>query len=148
MKRLFMLLMCFLAMTAASWSAKAQEITIYLMPGWTWISYPNAEALDVNTALGDFVPMEGDIIKSQFTNSTYSRGRWSGGVTHFIPGWGYKNYSNRTETVSFVFANSTPQSQVTVTTSEPLLITAVSAMGGGEVTTNDGTYIIVKGLSS
>ena len=56
-------------------------------------------------------------------------------------------YSNRTESVTIVFSHpSTPVGSVTVTTSEPMLITAVSAMGGGEVTTTDGTYIIMKGL--
>ena len=146
MKRLFMLLMCFLAIMAASLSAKAQEVTITLFPGCTWISYPKAEVMDVATALGDFVPMNGDVIKSQFSYTTYSNGHWRGGLTHFIPGWGYMYYSNREEPVSFVFASSTQQSQVQVTTSEPMLITAISAMGGGEVTTTDGTYILVKGL--
>ena len=146
MKRLSTIMMCLLAMMAASLSAKAQEVTITLYPGWTWISYPKAEVQDINTALGDFVPVNGDMIKSQFSNSTYVNGYWRGGVTHFIPGLGYKYYSNRTEVVSFVFAGSTPQSQVQVTTSEPMLITAISAMGGGEVTTTDGTYILMKGL--
>ena len=134
------------AMVVASLSAKAQEVTITLFPGWNWISYPNAEVMDINTALGDFVPMNGDIIHSQYGSSAYVNGYWRGGVTHFMPGWGYMYYSNRTEVVSFVFAGSTPQSQVIVTTSDPLLITAVSAMGGGEVTANDGTYILAKGL--
>ena len=146
MKKVFILLVGLLATMAASISATAQEITITLYPGLTWISYPKAEVMDVASALGDFIPAEGDIIKSQFSSSTYHNGYWIGGVTHFMPGWGYKYYSNRTEVVSFVFANSTPQSQVSVTTSEPMLITAISAMGGGEVTVSDGTYILVKGL--
>ena len=146
MKKVFILLVGLLAMMAASVSSTAQEITITLYPGLTWISYPKAEVMDVASALGDFIPAEGDIIKSQFSSSTYHNGYWIGGVTHFMPGWGYKYYSNRTEVVSFVFANSTPQSQVSVTTSEPMLITGNSAMGGGEVTVSDGTYILVKGL--
>ena len=146
MKRLFMLLMSVLAMTAASLSAKAQEITIYLMPGWNWISYTNAVSMDIDEALGDFVPMEGDIVKSKYAQATCRSGSWRGTLHQFTPGLGYHYYSNRGEPVSFVFANPNLQPQVTVTTSEPLLITAVSAMGGGEVTTNDGTYIITKGL--
>ncbi len=39
-----------------------------------------------------------------------------------------------------------PSQQVVVTTDTPQFITAISAIGGGEVTTNDGTYILVKGL--
>ena len=57
-------MMCLLAMMTASLSAMAQEVTITLYPGWNWISYPKAEVLDINTALGDFAPMEGDKIKS------------------------------------------------------------------------------------
>ena len=146
MKRLSTIMMCLFAMMAASLSAKAQEVTITLYPGWTWISFPKAEVLDISTALGGFVPVEGDIVKSQFSSSAYVNGYWRGGVTHFMPGWGYMYYSNRSEIVSFVFASSTPQSQVQVTTSEPMLITAISAMGGGEVITTDGTYILVRGL--
>ena len=124
----------------------AQEIVIELNPGWTWIGYPNAVAMDVATALGDFTPMPGDIINSQYSSTSYNGQRWRGGLTHFMPGWGYMYYSNREEPVSFVFAGSTPQSQVQVTTSEPMLITGNSAMGGGEVTVSDGTYILVRGL--
>ena len=46
--------------------------------------------------------------------------------------------------VTFNAQQSTPQ--VVVTTSEPMLITGNSAMGGGEVTVSDGTYILVRGL--
>ncbi len=138
--------MSLLAMMAASLSAKAQDITITLLPGWTWISYPKAEAMDIPTALGDFVPMEGDIIKSQFTSTSYTNGQWRGRLMQFTPGMGYHYYSMRGEPTTLVFSGSTTQSQVQVTTSEPMLITAISAMGGGEVTTTDDTYIIVKGL--
>jgi hypothetical protein len=146
MKKVFILLMSLLAMMAASLSAKAQDITITLLPGWTWISYPKAEAMDIPTALGDFVPMEGDIIKSQFTSTSYTNGQWRGRLMQFTPGMGYHYYSMRGEPTTLVFSGSTTQSQVQVTTSEPMLITAISAMGGGEVTTTDDTYIIVKGL--
>ena len=136
--------MCLFAMMAASLSAKAQEVTIDLYPGWTWISYPKAEVLDVNTALGDFVPAEGDMIQSQYSNSKYIRGRWVGGVTHFMPGWGYKYFSNREEVVSFVFGETGPQ--LIVTTAEPTEITATSALSGGEVIPDDGVYILAKGI--
>ena len=133
-------------MVVASLSAKAQEITIDLMPGWTWISYPKAEVLDVNTALGDFVPAEGDMIQSQYSNSKYINGHWRGGVTHFMPGWGYMYYSNRTEMVSFVFGETAPQ--LTVTTAEPTEITISSAICGGNVISSDGNYvpIVIRGI--
>ena len=146
MKRLSTIMMCLFAMMEASLSAKAQEVTITLYPGWTWISYPKAEVLDINTALGDFVPMEGDVIKSQFSSSAYVNGYWKGGVTHFMPGWGYMYYSNRTDVVSFVFGEAAPQ--LTVTTAEPTEITANSAVSGGSITSNDGNYVFVleKGI--
>ena len=146
MKRLSTIMMCLFAMMAASLSAKAQEVTVTLFPGCTWISYPGAEVMDVATALGDFVPAEGDIIKSQYSSSIYRNGYWMGGVTHFIPGMGYKYYSNRTEVVSFVFG--TPAPQLIVTTAEPSYITAKSAICGGSVTSADGSYVpmILRGV--
>ena len=135
-----------LAMLAASTGVKAQEVTITLIPGWTWISCPMTEAVDFATALGDFTPMTGDAIKSQWGNAYYKNGRWAGSISEFYPGYGYKYYSNRTTPVTVTFNAQQTSSQVVVTTSEPMLITAISAMGGGEVTTTDGTYIIVKGL--
>ena len=141
MKRLSTIMMCLFAMMAASLTAKAQEVTITLYPAWTWISYPKAEVLDINTALGNFVPMEGDIIKSQFSSSVYSRGMWIGGVTHFMPGWGYKYYSNRTEVVSFVFGETAPQ--LVVTTAEVTGITMASATCGGNVASSNGDYVDV-----
>lgn len=141
MKRLSTIMMCLLAMMAASLSAKAQEVTITLFPGWNWISYPKAEVLDINTALGDFVPVDGDMLKSQFGNAVYSNGYWRGSVTHFIPGWGYKYYSNRTEVVSFVFGEAAPQ--LTVTTAEPTDITINSATCGGRVVSSDGNFVSV-----
>ncbi len=146
MKRLSMIMVCLLAMMAVSLSAKAQDVTITLYPGWNWISYPKAEVLDVNTALGDFVPMNGDKLQSQFSNSSFSNGQWRGGVTHFMPGWGYKYYSNRTEAVSFVFGEAAPQ--LTVTTAEPTEITMASATCGGNVASSNGDYVnvILRGI--
>ena len=144
MKRLSMILMCLLAMMAASQSANAQEVTITLLPGWNWISYPNAEAMGIDEAMGDFIPMEGDMLKSQTNLTSYHNGSWSGGLTQFTSGCGYMYYSNRTETVSFVFAGTT--SQMTVTTSEPTNITTTSAMVGGTVTLEMGNHIFARGI--
>ncbi len=132
MKRVFLCIVCLLAMMAAGMELKAQEITITLFPNWTWISYPKSEVMDIATALGDFVPMEGDVIKSQFGFSVYENGQWSGNMQQFTPGLGYMYYSNRSEAVSFVFGGSTFQSQVFVTT------TANPTEGG--TVTGGGTY--------
>ena len=141
-----MMIVCVAAMMAASTSVKAQEVTITLIPGWTWISCPTTEAVDFATALGGFTPMAGDIIKSQWGSATYLNGQWRGSISQFYPGYGYMYKSNRTTFVSMTFNAQPPTPQVEVTTLEPMLVTAVSAMGGGEVTNNNGAYILVKGL--
>ena len=143
MKRVFILLMSLFAMMASSLSAKAQEITITLYPGNNWISYPNAEVMDIASALGDFVPMNGDVIKSQNTSSSYNNGNWRGGVAHFMPGWGYMYYSARSETVEFSFAQS---SSTSVATAMPTDITATSAAVGGTVTVLEGSHVFLRGV--
>jgi hypothetical protein len=60
MKKISLMIVCLFAMMAAGTGLKAQEITITLEPGWNWISYPNAEVMDVASALGSFAPVEGD----------------------------------------------------------------------------------------
>ena len=131
------------AMFAAGTSLKAQEITITLWPGCTWISYPNAEAMSIETAFGGFTPMDGDIIKSQSTSSVYSNGVWVGGVTQFMPGCGYKYYSKRTEAVDFVFAQSP---NISVTTMEPTDINGTSAVVGSTVTIGEGNHVFARGV--
>ncbi len=143
MKRVFILLVSLFAMMASSLSATAQEITITLYPGNNWISYPNAEVMDIASALGDFVPMNGDVIKSQYTSSSYNNGNWRGGVAHFMPGWGYMYYSARSETVEFSFAQS---SSTSVATAMPTDITATSAAVGGTVTVLEGSHVFLRGV--
>ena len=138
-----MFLMCLLAILGAGMSLKAQEVTITLNPGWNWISYPNAMAMDVSEAFGGFVPMAGDIVKSRLGSSTYINGQWRGGVTQFTPGLGYMYYSSRIETISFVFAQSTSSF---VVTDIPTNITATSAVVGGIVTLAEGNHIFARGV--
>ena len=104
MKRIIMVLTCMVTMMAAATSLKAQDITIPLNPGWTWISYPRADTLNFATALGSFTPTTGDIIKSQWGNATYmGNGQWRGSLTQFYPGYGYMYKSMRNEPVPFAF---------------------------------------------
>ena len=125
-------------------SAKAQEITITLVPGWNWISYTNAEVMSIAEALGDFTPVRGDIVKSQYSSSKYINGRWIGGTTHFMPGWGYMYYSAREEEVELVFAHSSSVS--TIATSSPTDITAMGAVVGGMVTLPEGSHVFLRGV--
>ena len=138
--------MCLLAIIAASLSLKAQEVTITILPGYTWISYPGTDTLDFATAMGSFVPMAGDVIQSQWGNSRYVNGQWRGSISQFYPGYGYIYKSTRMTPVMLTFNAQQSTQQVVVTTAEPMLITGNSAMGGGEVTVSDGTYILVRGL--
>ena len=137
-----MFLLCLSAMMMASMSVKAQDIIITLAPGCTWISYPYAEVMDIPTALGDFVPMEGDIIKSQDNSATYRNGQWRG-LQQFTPGLGYMYYSFRSESVELVFAR-TPS--FSVITADPIDITATSAVVGGTVNAPEGTHVFLRGV--
>jgi len=110
MKNSRMILLCLLAMMAVGMSVKAQEVTITLMPGWTWISCPGTDTLDFATAMGTFTPAEGDVFQSQITNAVYTNGQWRGTISRFYPGYGFKYKSNRTEPVTVTFNTHVSQS--------------------------------------
>ena len=117
------------------------------MPGWTWISVPSTETMDFATALGSFTPAVGDRIKSQWGIATYrGNGEWRGQLSEFYPGYGYMYYSTCPVPVTVTFNAQQPSQQIVVTTDTPQFITGNSAMGGGNVASNDGTYILVKGI--
>ena len=97
-----------LPMTMASHHALAQEVTITLNPGWTWVSYPRADTLDVTTALQSIPPTEGDVIKSQTFFATYMSGMWLGNLQQLIPGKGLMYQSMNPNAVSFVFGAEPP----------------------------------------
>ena len=139
----FTILMCFVAIMVASIGLMAQEVTITLKPGWNWISYPNTIAMEIGEALGDFIPMENDIIKSQHGSSTFRGGYWRGSITQFIPGYGYHYKSMRTETVELVFGQA---STSVVTTATPTNITTVSAVVGGMVMLPEGGHVFMRGV--
>lgn len=133
-------------MMVANLSLNAQEVSITLTPGWTWISCPSTESMDFATALGDFVPMEGDIIRSQWGQATYANGRWRGGVSLLYPGYGYKYKSNRQAPVLVTFNAQQPALQVNVATTVPTDITAFGMTCGGMVTDQGNSQIIVRGV--
>ena len=134
-----MMIACVAAMLAAGSGLKAQEVTIVLMPGYTWISIPTTDTLDFETALGSFTPAVGDMIKSRWGAASFrSDGHWRGSISEFYPGYGYHYYSSRNVPVFLTFNAQQPSQQVVVTTDTPQFITAISAIGGGEVATTDG----------
>ena len=143
MRKAFYTLICLLAMMSAGAGLRAQEVTIVIEPGWNWISYPNAELMPLAEALSGFVPSQGDQVKSKYTTSTYTGGRWRGGVSYFEPGKGYHYYSTRTEDVELVFAHASSNAVATAT---PTDITATSAMAGGMVMLPEGTQVFLRGV--
>ena len=140
-----MIAICLFAMLTAGTGLRAQEVTITLISGWTWISYPSTDTLDFATALGDFTPMQGDVIKSQWGSATYrSTGRWVGTISQFYPGSGYHYKSNRTEPVQVTIG--TPLQQAAVTTDTPTNVTYSSATCGGTVTNAGNATVIARGV--
>ena len=138
--------MCLFAMIAASTSVMAQEITITLNPGWTWLSCPSLDTLDIATVLGSFTPSEGDNISSQNGFATYYGNQWIGNISQFYPGYGYKYMSRRTEPITLTFQVQQPASHVVVTTSAPTNVTAASAVVDGIVTLDAGNHVYVCGV--
>ncbi len=143
MKKVLLTLMCVAAMMAVGTGLKAQEVTITIMPGCNWISVPLMDTLDFQTALGSFIPEQGDIIKSKWNNAHYRNGQWVGRITQFYPGYGYMYISKRTIPVFLTFNAQQPTPQVVVTTSEPTDITTNSAICGGNVASSNGDYVFV-----
>ena len=147
MKKVLLSLMCLGAMMAVSMGLKAQEVTITLNPGWTWISYLGTDTVNFATAMGSFTPAVGDVIKSQRGTSNYmSNGQWRGSLSQFYPGHGYMYKSNRTESVTLTFTMQQPVSQVMVTTSEPTDITSSSVVVGGIITLDEGNHVYASGV--
>jgi hypothetical protein len=134
MKKLLFTAFCLFALMATSASLKAQEITINLSHGWTWISYTRADTLTFAEALGYFIPANGDVIKSQNGSASFNNGRWRGTLRQFYPGLGYMYYSSRTEPISFVYTHAY---QPEVSTGTVSGITTTSATVGGNFL-NDG----------
>lgn len=144
MKKSFLTLVCLAMMMAASTSLKAQELSIELNPGWTWICHPGTDTLDFATAFGSFTPAIGDLIKSKWGVALYKgNGQWRGNIAQFYPGQGYRYKSNRTVPVTLTFQVQQPTPQVVVTTSMPTNINTNSATCGGNVASRNGEYVLI-----
>ena len=146
MKKLSVLLMPLLMLTMASHYAYAQEVTINLNPGWTWVSYPCADTMDVTTALQSIPPLEGDVIKTQSSTAFFMNGQWMGPMQLLIPGKGLMYKSNSTEPVTLTFQVHGSAPQGVVSTLEPTDISAASAVTGGTVTLDEGSHVFVRGV--
>ena len=85
----------------------SEDRRITLNPGWNWIGYPVRVSVPVEDALAGFTPQEGDIIKSKSKVSEYSEeaGGWFPSFD-LVPGEGYKYYSEKTTSTSFVYSTT------------------------------------------
>lgn len=80
------------------------NITIY--PGWTWLGYPNYNAMDINDALAGFNANDGDLIKAKQCFSSYVDGQgWIGSLQTLNPGQGMMYYSTRTASVTLTYSD-------------------------------------------
>ncbi len=95
---------------------------ITINPGWNWIGFPYAQAVNVEVAMEGFSPEANDIIKGREGFTTYYTeddvNMWYGSLNSFEPGQGYMYKSNSIEsnTLTFqisrneeVLANITPE---------------------------------------
>ena len=82
-------------------SASNHPVTIN--HGWTWIGYPVMQSMSVNNAFAGLNPVNGDIIKSKTSWSTYNNGSWTGTLNTLEPGQGYMYYSNATSSKTFTY---------------------------------------------
>lgn len=146
MKKPLFLLFFVAVFTMLSHNAFAQEVTINLQPGWNWIGYPKAEAMDIPTALGTFTPMEGDVIKSQSNFTMYQDGEWSGNLTQFMPGGGYMYLSNRTYAVDIVIGGAVPQLVITLDAPYDVTTTTATCIGDVNVESGSNLSVILKGM--
>ncbi len=144
MRKALFTMMCLAAMLAAGTGLRAQEATIVIAPGYTWISNPSTDTLDFATALGGFVPVQGDVIQSQWGNAQYRNGRWQGAISQFYPGYGYKYKSNRSTPMIVTLGEPLPYESVS--TAEPSGVGATSAVVGGTVSIGEGNHVFARGV--
>ena len=143
MRKALFTMMCLAAMVAGT-GLRAQESTIVIAPGYTWISNPSTDTLDFATALGGFVPVQGDVIQSQWGNAQYRNGRWQGAISQFYPGYGYKYKSNRS--IPMIVTLGEPLPYESVSTAEPSGVGATSAVVGGTVSIGEGNHVFARGV--
>lgn len=89
-----------------------EKSVITLNPGWNWISYPVSESLNLETALAELASkvQNGDRIKSRkngfveyVVNPNNGKEGWDGSLNSFVPGQGYKYFSNDENSKTFTF---------------------------------------------
>ena len=94
--------------------AQPADHPITLTPGWTWIGYPNSEALPTGTALSGHTPQQGDALKNQNATATYMFGSWYGSLSTLVPGMGLMYNSTRSSNVTFTYSSGSKEAAMVV----------------------------------
>lgn len=118
-------------------------VVIELVPGWNWISNLLTEETLLTEALVNLTPVAGDIIKSSKVSSTYTNGRWVGGLTKMIPGKGYM-YLRNGEATDFTYPENGSKGLRVFTS--PKEVGANAAVLQGEVISSENSWVIVRGV--
>ncbi len=91
-------------MTITGNAATATAYPITLTPGWSWIGYPSGSSMSVSTALAGITPLEGDMLKTRESFSTYSPGvGWVGSLQTITPGMGLMYESHSTGELTLIY---------------------------------------------
>ncbi|MBO7617493.1 MAG: leucine-rich repeat protein [Bacteroidales bacterium] len=75
---------------------------ITLNPNWTWLGYPSPFAVDIDDALSNLNPTNGDVVKSQSSFAAYNDvDGWYGTLSTLTPGMGLMYQSHNSQPVTF-----------------------------------------------
>ena len=90
---------CTITLAGPTVDPSTVEIEIY--PEWNWIGFPVDVETNIEVAMGDFEPIDEDIIASSTEGYDYL-GEWID-IETLVPGQGYMYYSNSTEPKTLYF---------------------------------------------
>ncbi len=78
-------------------------VEIDLDDSWNWIGFPEQVPRPVNEVLDTIIKADGDLVKSQYTFSTYDAAAsgWLGNFKEFKPGGGYKIFLDNQTTLVY-----------------------------------------------
>jgi hypothetical protein len=92
---------CTITLTGVPVDPAEYPITIH--SGVNWIGYLSGGSMTVEAAFSGLNPVNGDIIKSKDTYTTYNGTKWRGGLDTLEPGKGYIYHSKATEDKTFIY---------------------------------------------
>ena len=79
---------------------------VTLQQGWNWIGCPLYNATNLEAALANYIPQEGDKVVGLDAFATYENGQWYGSLTTLQPGQSYLLYT--TQEQEFCWQNLSP----------------------------------------